>query len=66
MKRVEFDGLINPEHLDLFITWYGFGGLEKGISLSELITLPGPMISDFSYLLRELGRYRLMFRGDTT
>jgi hypothetical protein len=64
MKRVEMEGLNSPEHLELFVTWYCFGGLEKGISLSELMALPGPLIADFSYLMRELGRYRMMFRRD--
>ena len=64
LKRIELEGLIKPEHLELFVTWYCFGGLEKGMSVTELRTLPGPLIADFSYLLRELGRYRLMYRRD--
>ena len=64
MKRVEIEGLINPEHLELFVTWYCFGGMEKGISISELMTLPVALVADFSYLLRELGRYRLMYKRD--
>ena len=65
VRRAEHEGLIKGEHLDLFLTWYGFGGLEKGISLSELMTLPGDLIADFSYLLRELGRLRSMYRGNS-
>ena len=63
MKRIDYEAFVKPEHLDLFLTWYGFGGAEKGISLTEIMTLPADVITDFSYLMRELGRYRLMYRG---
>ena len=51
-------GLIRSENLDLFLAWYAFGGTERGIGLTELMTLDAAIIADFSYILRRLGELR--------
>lgn len=58
LKRVESEGLIKPEHLDIFVTWYAFSGMEKGLSISEILTLPAELLTDFKYLLRRLSELR--------
>jgi hypothetical protein len=58
LKAAERERLQDPAHLDLFLDWYQLGGLEKGIGLSELATMPAALRADLLYLLRELGRMR--------
>jgi hypothetical protein len=36
------------------MNWYVFGGMERGISLGELMSLPLWLVKDFRYLLGEL------------
>ena len=54
-KRREFEGLIEEAHFDLFIDWLAFGGPERGLTPLELLEMPPAMVTDFKYLLRELG-----------
>lgn len=62
-ERIEKEGLIHDANLNLFLTWYLFGGTERGISLSELMTLPADVIADFTYIFRRLGEIRSIY-GD--
>lgn len=52
------EGLIDEAHFDLFITWLAFGGPERGLTPLELLEMPLDMVTDFRYLLRELGKHR--------
>lgn len=58
LKAAEREGLQDPAHLDLFLDWYQLGGLERGIGLGELATMPAALRADLLYLLKELGRMR--------
>ena len=44
--------------LSIFLTWYQLGGAEKGITLTEAMTIPATLRNDIFYLLRELHRMR--------
>lgn len=57
-KRIEMEGLIRPEHLNIFVTWFAFGGLERGLSINDILTLPAELLEDFKYLTRRLGEIR--------
>lgn len=50
--------LIDDAHLDLFVTWYQFGGQERGLSPMEIAAMPADLLSDFQTLLAMLGRER--------
>lgn len=57
-EHIQLQGLVNPNSFDLFLTWYAFGGTERGISLTELIALPADIIKDFQYILGQLSQIR--------
>jgi hypothetical protein len=55
--------LCNEAHLDLFVLWYAWGGLERGASILEIADLaarPGSaaLVKDFTYLTGRVGRLR--------
>ena len=58
MQRAEREGLIDPAHLDLFVTWWQLGGMERGMSLMEIAQMPASLRADALYLLGEIGKLR--------
>ena len=55
-KRVDFrNRLIDPAHLDLFMTWWAFGGMQNPPNVLELCEWPAALQHDFSFLLRRMG-----------
>lgn len=58
LARAEREGLIDPAHLDLFVTWYFFGGPQRGLSPQEIADMPAAMRRDFVFLLGKLGQKR--------
>lgn len=48
--------MADERHLKIFVDWYNFGGMNRGLSLSEVLTMPATMRKDFAYFLAELGR----------
>lgn len=58
LQRAEREGLIDPAHLDLFVTWWQLGGMERGMSLTEIAQMPASLRTDVLYLLGELGKLR--------
>lgn len=63
LKAAENEGLIDGAHLDLFVDWYQLGGMERGIGIVELATMPAAMRTDLMYILREMGRIRRQRRA---
>ena len=58
LADAERQRLIDDAHLDLFVTWYQFGGQERGLSPMEIAAMPADLLSDFQTLLAMLGRER--------
>lgn len=58
MRRAEREGMIHPESLELFLIWMSLGGLNRGISLTELTTLDGATLVDFVWLLGQRAKAR--------
>lgn len=58
VQRADRRGLIDEGSLDVFVTWWQFGGMEKGLSLIEIVQMPAALRSDMLYLLGELGKIR--------
>lgn len=64
-------GLINEDNLELFVLWHAWGGMERGVSLTEIADLanrPGSaaLVKDFTYLAGRLSKLRKrqeFFRG---
>lgn len=54
MRRAETEELSNPAHLPAFLLWYSLGGLQRGIGITELLTLDYPLMHDWLLLLRRL------------
>lgn len=50
MRRAEREGLIRSESLELYLMWRSLGGMNRGVSLTELLTLDGATITDFVWL----------------
>lgn len=53
---MEKHGLIDPANLDIFATWYSFGGPQHGMTPMEVAAMPSAMRKDFQYILGELGK----------
>lgn len=58
MTRATLQHLQRPESLDLFLLWRALGGMNQGVTLSELLTLPAWLTTDLRYLLARLGAAR--------
>lgn len=50
--------LIDPASLDIFVTWWQFGGMEHGLSVSEVAAMPAALRHDLLLLLGEMGKIR--------
>ena len=53
---MEKHGLIDPANLDIFATWYSFGGPQRGMTPMEVAAMPSSMRKDFQWILSELGK----------
>jgi hypothetical protein len=42
----------------IFMRWRQFGGLEHGISLSDILTLPEWLLHDLGYIVGQLEKER--------
>lgn len=51
-------GLNDPASLDIFSTWYAFGGMQHGLSPVEVAEMPTWLRDDFRFLISELGYER--------
>jgi hypothetical protein len=54
----EKDGLCDEANLEVFITWYAFGGAQGGISPMEAAAMPSDLRRDFLYILGRLSDER--------
>jgi len=54
----EREGLSNPASMAIFMRWRQFGGMEHGISLSDILTLPEWLLHDLGYIVGELEKER--------
>lgn len=52
--EMEKKGLIDPANLDIFATWYFFGGPQHGMTPMEVAAMPSAMRKDFQFILGEL------------
>jgi len=57
-KLLESQWLCDPASLEIFTTWYLFGGTQHGISPLEAMQMPGFLRHDFSFILSVLGKER--------
>lgn len=51
-------GLNDPASLDIFSTWYAFGGMQHGLTPTEVAAMPTWLRDDFRFLISELGYER--------
>lgn len=56
-------GLNDPASLDIFATWYAFGGMQHGLSPTEVAEMPTWLRDDFRFLIAELGHERKIRDG---
>jgi hypothetical protein len=57
-KEEEQDGLCNPVSLEIFTTWYMFGGQQSGLSPQEVLAMPAWLRQDFSTIMGYLADER--------
>ena len=57
-KDQEVDGLCNPVSLEIFTTWYSFGGAQRGLSPQEVLDMPAWLRQDFSLIMRYVSEAR--------
>lgn len=50
--------LNNPQSLDIFASWYAFGGLSNGMTFTEIMTMPTWLRKDLLLILKVLGERR--------
>jgi hypothetical protein len=61
------DGLCNPASVEIFTTWYTFGGAQRGLSPEEVLSMPAWLRADFSLIMTYLSEERdLMKRSKPT
>ena len=46
--------------LDIFLTWYTWGGMNRGLNLTEIVEMPAWLMKDFRYLM---SRFRKIKAG---
>jgi hypothetical protein len=46
-------GLCSMRSLDIFVNWYVWGGMTRGLSLTEIIEMPAWLLKDFRYLMQK-------------
>ena len=51
-------GLCRAESLEIFAVWQRYGGMEKGLSLTEIVNIPAWLRKDFDTILGALGKER--------
>ena len=51
MERVEREGLCSESSLELFVNWYTLGGMQRGLTLTEILGMPRWLLKDFRYIL---------------
>lgn len=63
LAAADRSGLVDEENLELFVLWHAWGGMERGVSLTEIADLAGrpgsaALVKDFTYLSGRLGKLR--------
>lgn len=58
LKAAERKGLLDEANLEIFLTWWSFGGSQHGITPMQAAEMPTAMRQDFSYILEEISRER--------
>lgn len=58
LEQAEWKGLLDEANLEIFLTWWSFGGSQHGITPMQAAEMPTTMRQDFSYMLEEIGRER--------
>lgn len=58
LERIEKEGLCKEESLEIFATWYTFGGMDRRLSLTEILTIPAWLRRDFRYILSTMSTRR--------
>jgi hypothetical protein len=55
MEKVEREGLCKEDSLDIFLTWYTFGGVNRGLSMTEILEMPLWLRKDMRFILGQMG-----------
>lgn len=58
LAEAERKGLLDEANLEIFMTWWSFGGAQQGISPMQAAEMPAAMRQDFAYILEEIRRER--------
>lgn len=58
MAQAERRGLIDEANLHLFLLWYTTGGMNRGLTITELTTMPAALVIDFLYCLGRMSKLR--------
>jgi hypothetical protein len=58
LAEAEKKGLLDEANLEIFMTWWSFGGPQQGISPMQAAQMPAAMRQDFAYILEEVRRER--------
>lgn len=57
-ERKEIEGLCNLVSVDIFSTWYAFGGMQRGLSVDEVLSMPAWLRQDFSFIVGVISETR--------
>jgi hypothetical protein len=58
MRRVEREGLCKIESLDIFYTWYVFGGMNRGLTMTEVVEMPLWLRKDIRFIMGQMSVQR--------
>jgi len=51
-------GLIDEANLEIFLTWWSFGGAQHGLTPMQAAEMPAAMRTDFSFILETISLER--------
>jgi hypothetical protein len=58
LLEAESKGLVDEANVEIFLTWWSFGGAQHGLTPMQAAEMPAAMRKDFGYLLEEISRER--------
>lgn len=58
MESVEREGLCSEASIEIFVNWYTLGGMNRGLTITEIMSMPKWLLKDIRYILGVISRTR--------
>jgi hypothetical protein len=54
LHKADKKGLLDEANLEIFLTWWAFGGAQHGLTPMQAAEMPAAMRQDFSVILEQI------------